>query len=222
MIGKFKDILRPIYAPVMNRAYDLWFGPMRYKYLYHFLKKTRAKKIMEIGTWKGERATKMIETAKKYSEAKDIYYYGFDLFEEITDELYVEEISKMPSTKNEIEKVLRQTGANIILFKGNTTESLPKHIDSLPKMDFVFIDGGHTLATIENDWKYTQKVMDENTVVIFDDYWNDRVDSGAKPIVDAIDRETFDVEVLPRVDSFNNPDHGRLNIQFAKVTKKKV
>jgi len=32
-------------------------------------------------------------------------------------------------------------------------------INDLPKMDLVFIYGGHSIETIENDWRYTQKIM---------------------------------------------------------------
>lgn len=221
-MNAIKNVLRPFYAPVINGVSDFFFGPKRYKYLYQYVDRTKAKNIMEIGTWNGYRGKMMIETAKKHHASNEISYFGFDLFEGMTKEIYQEEISKMPPTRKEVEGALATTGAQIHLYMGNTTVTLPEVVNTLPKMDFVFIDGGHALETIENDWKYTQMVMDENTVVIFDDYWNDRMDGGAKPIVDAIDRNVFDVEILPGVDSFNNADHGQLNIQFAKVTKKNL
>ncbi len=221
-MNAIKNVLRPFYAPVINGVSDFLFGPKRYKYLYQYVDKTKAKNIMEIGTWNGYRAKMMIETAKKHHTSKEITYFGFDLFEGMTKELYQEEISKMPPTKKEVESILATTGATIKLYMGNTTTTLPEVASSLPMMDFVFIDGGHAIETIENDWKYTQVVMNENTVVIFDDYWNDRMDGGAKPIVDKIDTNTFDVEILPGVDSFNNADHGQLNIQFAKVMRRKT
>jgi predicted O-methyltransferase YrrM len=198
----------------------LLFGPKRYKYLYYYIEKLKAKNIMEIGTWNGNRAKKMIEIAMKHHQPREIFYFGFDLFEEMTNELYQKEISKIPPSKQTVYDALHTTGANIQLFKGYTADTLPRSIKDLPKMDFVFIDGGHALETIRNDWKYTQQVMGEDTVVIFDDYWNDRMDGGAKPIVDAIDQQLFNVTILPRLDSFNNPDHGVLNIQFAKITRK--
>jgi hypothetical protein len=42
-------------------------------------------------------------------------------------------------------------GAKIFLFKGDTREVLPKVVNTLPMMDFIFIDSGHSLETIEND-----------------------------------------------------------------------
>jgi hypothetical protein len=60
-------------------------------------------------------------------------------------------------------------GAKIFLFKGDTREVLPKVVNTLPMMDFIFIDGGHSLETMENDWRYAQVVMGLNTFVVFDE-----------------------------------------------------
>lgn len=219
-MNAIKNLLRPVYAPLINGVMGFLCGPKRYRYLYDAIEEVKAKNIMEIGTWNGKRAAMMIETAKKNHPPVEISYFGFDLFEAMTQELYKEEISKIPPTQKEVTEKLNETGAHIALFAGNTLSTLPRTVSKLPKMDFVFIDGGHALETIENDWKYTQDVMHEKTIVIFDDYWNDRIDGGAKPIVDAIDTNVYDVTILPRVDSYDNRDHGRLNIQFARVQKK--
>jgi len=116
--------------------------------------------------------------------------------------------------------VLKTTGANIHLYRGNTLQTMPATIPNLGKMDFVYIDGGHSVDTIRSDWQNTEKVMDENTVVIFDDYWVNREDGGCKPIVDAIDRNKYEVELMPIIDKFDNPDFGKLVIRFAKVKLK--
>jgi hypothetical protein len=62
-------------------------------------------------------------------------------------------------------------------------------------MDFIFIDGGHSLKTIESDWRYAQVVMDPNAIVNFYDYWN-RSDAGCKALIDALDGAKFNVEIL--------------------------
>ena len=46
---------------------------------------------------------------------------------------------------------------------------MPLIIPTLPKVDFVFIDGGLRLETIANDWKYVEMVMHSKTIIIFDD-----------------------------------------------------
>jgi hypothetical protein len=62
--------------------------------------------------------------------------------------------------------------------------------------------------------------MHDKTIVIFDDYWTNRKDGGAKPIVDAIDPSLYDVKILPVFDAFINPTYGRLVIKFAGVRKR--
>jgi len=57
-------------------------------------------------------------------------------------------------------------------------------------------------------------------VVIFDDYWRNREDAGCKVVVDHIDENVYTVEILKEIDVFNNADFGRLEISFARVTKK--
>lgn len=193
-------------------------GPKRYKYLFEIIRKNKCKKIMEIGTWDGDHALEMIEEAKKYFSINEVEYYGFDLFELMDEGKYIEEVSKRPPVLVAVKEKLEKTDAKINLYKGNTKEILPKMINNLPLMDFVFIDGGHSIETIKNDWKYVQQVMDEHTIVIFDDYWN-RDDAGCKEIIGNIDRTEFDVRILPIQDKFKK-EWGVLKINFVQVKRK--
>ena len=192
--------------------------PRRYKNLNQTIDQLKPKNIMEIGVWNGNRSLQMITAAQKYHSPEKINYYGFDLFEDLTLEKFKEEVSKMPPLKQEVEDKLRMTKSNINLFKGDTIQSLPENIAKLPKMDFIFIDGGHSLKTITNDWYCVQQLMHNETVVIFDDYWN-RNDAGAKPIIEGIDKERFGVEILKPQDKFKK-EWGILKINFVKVKRK--
>lgn len=219
MVNLLKDILRSVYAPLLNYAHDLLYGARRYRYLFQEIRHVQATRIMEIGTWNGNRAVQMITTAQAQAKPDDdIEYYGFDLFEALDENRFESEISKWPPNMTEVKSKLQQTNAQIHLYKGNTRESLPANYSLLPEMDFIFIDGGHSYETILNDWTYVSKLMHEKTTVIFDDYWRNRNDAGAKPVVDAIDRNKYTVVVLPRIDSFKNKDFGELQISFARVT----
>lgn len=174
---------------------------------------------MEIGTWNGQRSFLMIKTAQQFHPGSAVIYHGFDLFEEMTPEKLDQEISKLPPTRNEVLGKLQVTSAHIQLYRGDTRKTLPLVIKSLPPMDFIFIDGGHSLETIANDWHYVQKLMHQKTVVVFDDYWENREDAGAKPIIDKIDKKKFNVEILKPQDRFTKPA-GVLKINFVKVTAK--
>lgn len=192
----------------------------RYNYLFEIIRAEQCRRIMEVGTWNGERALQMIQTAQKLHRQREVEYYGFDIFELMNDEIYAKEVSKRPPAMEEIKSKLEKTGAKISLFKGFTEEVMPKVMHTLPKMDFVFIDGGHSIETITNDWRWTQEVMDQNTVVIFDDYWSGewgkRKDAGCQSLIGKLDRSRFHVAILPIQDQFKK-EWGVLKINFAKI-----
>ena len=191
----------------------------RYDQLFDEIKIIKPVNIMEIGVWVGDRAKKMIKLASQFNPTQSVNYYGFDLFEIMDNAKFKTEISKQPPNLEYIKNKLKETSASINLFKGDTTETLPKFVKQLPPMDLIFIDGGHSLETIANDWLYTSKLLHTGSVVIFDDYWPSRTDAGSKVTVDTIDRGQYFVEILPITDFFPNTAFGPLTIQFAKVVK---
>lgn len=193
--------------------------PRRYEYLAKVVRENKARKIMEIGTWTGIHALEMIKEAKKNYSPEKIEYYGFDLFELLDEETSLKEFSIPPPSLKEIKEKLEKTRAKVYLYQGYTQKTLPELVGKLPKMDFIYIDGGHSLETIKNDWTYAQSFMDENTIVIFDDYWN-RDDAGCKKIIESMDKDKFEVEILPIQDKFKR-NWGTLTINFVKVMRKK-
>jgi hypothetical protein len=153
----------------------------------------------------------------------DIEYFGFDLFENLTDEKFEAELSKRAPTEREVEERLWTTGARIRLFAGETSETLPGAVDEIGRADFVFIDGGHSFETIASDWEHAQKMMERESVAIFDDYYTEPAEAisgmGCQATVDAIDRALYDVEVLPIENAFRK-EWGVLRIRMARVTKR--
>ena len=225
MLSRIYYRIEPRFPParVLRKLYLILYynrlrkEPRRYKYLCQIIRSNKCQKIMEIGTWNGAHALQMLEEAKKHFAPNEIHYYGFDLFESLDGETTVEEFAKIPPTLEAVREKLEKTRANIHLYKGYTKDTLPKAINKLPEMDFVFIDGGHSIETIENDWRYAQEVMGERTTVIFDDYWN-REDAGCKKVVEGIDRTKFEVKILPIQDKFKK-EEGILEINFVQVIK---
>lgn len=213
----FRKRLRKLFgrAPRKTEAVS---EPQRYKILFEMIGRIKARRIMEIGTWNGNHAAAMIETAKKHWLPEEIEYYGFDLFEDMNEETFKTEVSKKPPSADEVKEKLEKTGAKISLHKGNTLHILPKAVKTLPKMDFIFIDGGHSLETVRNDWEHSRELMHGRTVVIFDDYWNMK-GSGCNKIVDSLSKKDFSVEILPPTDEFKK-EWGILRINFVKVTKR--
>ncbi len=166
----------------------------RYAFLLQSIYKKKPKSIIEIGVYNGKRAIEMIETAKIFND--EIVYYGFDLFEDFYKKknLLKKELSKNPLTKKQVSNKLKRL-KNINLIKGDTKLSLPKFIKSIKDIDFVFIDGGHSFKTIKNDWRNISKILKENSVVVFDDYYEfnnkKKLKIGCNDIINALSKQKY-------------------------------
>lgn len=203
-------------------------GPWLTDYRKHYqpLFKTLAEKpcrnILEIGVFDGESAIAMIKEAAKKVPEEEIHFFGFDLFEEMTPQLRDEEWSfqtnKVP-TLAEVQARLQSTRARITLFKGNSRKTLPENVDKLPKMDLIYIDGGHTIETTRSDWQYSSKLMKDDTVVYFDDYCDEMPFIGSYFIKN--ETPDYQCEVMPEVDYYPRK-FGRMKAQLLKVEKKRT
>jgi len=76
-------------------------------------------------------------------------------------------------------------GNNFRYVLGNSHEQ--SVFDSVKDLsvDLLFIDGDHTSAGVEQDWKWYSELVIPNGWIVFDDY-NDRNCPGVRPAVDAI------------------------------------
>ena len=173
----------------------------RYRYLFKILIEEKPKSILEIGVYQGKRSSEMISLAE--SIAGNIKFFGFDLFEKITKEKIRSEFSKNPLSEKKIFEKLNflYPETNIQLIKGDTTVTLKKFkIDQ--KIDFIFIDGGHSIETIRNDWQNVKKLINRKSVVIFDDYYHDDLISkkfGSKKIIENLEKKYIS-KILPSKD----------------------
>lgn len=199
----------------------------RYRVLLDIVYQNRIKTILEVGVYTGRRAVEMIKAGGIHYRPKDITYIGFDLFDEMNDEILKDQLSKKPDTMKAVRHKIEKTGANVFLFKGFSEETLPRLIsekDDYPPIGLVFIDGGHSIATISSDWENIRNLLTENTIVAFDDYYvdcptlTDRF--GCNAVIDTLDRTLYDVEFIETVDSFDQ-DWGKLNVKMVKVTLRK-
>jgi predicted O-methyltransferase YrrM len=143
---------------------------MRYDQLIDAVRQKAPNSILEIGTWDGRRAMQMLAVAPEGCQ-----YHGFDLFEDATRE--TDAIEKNVKPHHYMEQVLdRLSGFNALLYKGNTRETLPAFAPDRP-IDFVWIDGGHSVETIRSDWENIKRVIAPDAWVFFDDYYTGSIDT---------------------------------------------
>ena len=162
----------------------------RYDTLVDELEKLRPSTILEIGVATGDTAERLLRIALTVCAGGDgIRYWGFDLFEDISADLFEVENAKRSRLASQVRSRLEATEINgrrasVEVIKGNTTESLPASRDAIPFCDLIFIDGGHSYETVRSDWSYCLELVHPGSVIFFDDYprW------GVGRLVDGIDR----------------------------------
>jgi predicted O-methyltransferase YrrM len=209
------------YALVIGRllgeSVDLFpeMGLSRYAQLLDVIDEIHPQKIVEIGTWKGNTALRMIQQAAKYRPMADIFYQGFDLFEGQTKEDFRAELSKGGWLQEIVQKRISATGAGVMLVKGYTRDTLPTHLDA--SADLFFVDGGHSEATIANDGQLVYS-MKPGAVAVFDDYYFDGKPEGmgCNEFVEGLNRNEFKVTFLPE---YTRADDGRV-IGFVRVKRR--
>ena len=194
--------------------------PRRYDQLYKELVNMKARRFLEIGVNDGTNAVRLAKALQ--AVGVDAEYFGLDLFEYQKNESFLREFSLRVPSMETVESYLKRHGIKKpTLIAGDSTKVLPEVVPTFPKMDGIFIDGGHSYETVLSDWNNVQPLIDKHTVVFFDDYPN----WGIKPVVDQIDRSKWDVQILPTSDqSKANPDfadaHQKvMNFQLARVQK---
>ena len=161
-----------------------WYG--YHPYLNEYIREKRCRKIMEVGVFSGENALKMVETAILNVEPSSVEYFGFDFFSNYT--------------KSDIAHRLEKTGCKFTLFEGNTVDTLPQAIKSLPKMDLIFIDGGKSFEVASSDWRYSKILMHDETAI----FVHNADFPGVQKMVDNISREEYFVEI------FHAPSEGKV------------
>jgi len=177
--------------------------PQRYRNIPEIIRENNYKILMEIGVYKGIRAEKMILAALE--TPGKVEYYGFDLFEDYNSDIgrieAQREAAPEPWPMNTVYSRIKGIGVKVELFKGFSRDTLPEFVKRNIRPDFVFIDGGHSFETTENDWHYVSRIA--NGIVVFDDYLSasEEVGWGCNRTVDSI--KGWNKELIEPPDEFS-------------------
>lgn len=142
-------------------------APVRYNHLVEMVGFYKPQTLLETGTWNGDRAVQLCLAALQANPG-DIRYVGYDLFEDGNKELDQVEFNAKPNTA--MEKVAHKLDRlkelhprfDYSLHKGDTREIMKHH-----RVDFAYLDGGHSIDTAANDFKNVKG----SKVVVMDDYF---------------------------------------------------
>ena len=184
--------------------------------LLKIISEKKPKHFLEVGVFCGVTSRNICELLNTIHKG-DFSYTGFDLFgekiEKDLNEVKPEYISSQKFSNpfkhiyynlllkenlnsiESIEKFLKKFKNNINLIRGDTNKTL-KQAD-LSKIDFAFIDGGHSYETTYNDLSVLYSSMkNRSKTIVCDDY------------IDA----TYITEVKKAVDDFVKEKHLTLDI----------
>ena len=181
------------------------------KVLFNQIDIYKPKNFLEVGVFQGVTSRNVCE--KLYLiHHDDFNYHGIDIFEdsdvfmdkkEMTTKhnkisnplkhffyniLFKRNLNSLESVK----KLLKKFSTRVFLHKGLSHEILTK-ID-LSKIDFVFLDGGHSYETVKKDLFLILKNIKKNKVIICDDY--DQKNYGVKKAVDELSNKVTEIKEL--------------------------
>ena len=183
--------------------------------------KKKPKFFLEIGVFHGVTARNVCELLFNI-HGNNFKYIGLDLFEE-NDENKNEVIPNTTFSSNPVkqfyykyikrqnlysleavEELLGKFKNNIHLIKGNSNKVLKK-ID-MSKIDYVFLDGGHEYKTVLNDLNCCYEVVNNNGIVLCDDYDLSSAPGVKKAIDEFVKENKFNCSII-------------CNGRFAKIEK---
>jgi predicted O-methyltransferase YrrM len=177
--------------------------------LLKIIAEKKPKHFLEVGVFCGVTSRNICELLNNIHKG-DFSYIGFDLFgEKINHELNEVEPEYIKSQKfsnpfkhiyynfllkenlnsrKSIEKFLKKFKKNINLVKGDTNKTLKE--TNLKKIDFAFIDGGHSYETTYNDLSTLYLSMkNRSKTIICDDYADASYITEVKKAVDDFVKE---------------------------------
>ena len=154
-----------------------------------FLNDINPKNVLEVGVFCGVTARNICELLNK-NHKNNFSYFGLDLFglekqnniDEIEPKFLKNQNFSNPLKKiyynyilkenlnslESVSKFLKKYSNNIELVKGDTKETLTKI--PLEKINFVFLDGGHSYETVNSDLNILMQKLPKNSHILCDDY----------------------------------------------------
>ena len=190
-------------------------------YLLSHISKVKPKNFLEIGIFHGVTSRNICELLHNL-HGNYFKFTGIDLFSndnEISEDEYIPKtkfsnplktiyyryITRLdPYSLQSVLKLLKKFEKNVNVIKGNSNKVL-KEIN-LDKIDYVFLDGGHKYETVKNDLENLTQVINNNGIILCDDYDLSYAPGVKKAIDEFAFNKNFNLKIL--------------NLRFAEITKK--
>ena len=130
--------------------------------------KTKVHRLVHFGVFDAALSSKMVSLTKSLGRT-NIEFYGFDLFEDMTQNVnqYEYGSSRLPSNRDDSRKRITAAGATKVqLVKGDSKLTVPQAAGSIGLAAVVVIDGGASPETVANDFANALSFSYEKTKIV--------------------------------------------------------
>ena len=153
-------------------------------FLKHINEK-KPKNFLEIGVFHGVTSRNVCDLLNSI-HGNNFKFTGIDIFSNETDlvkdefipqtkfsnplkTIYYKYLIRLdPYSPESVKKLLKKYKKNISIIKGNSNKILAEMTSE--KFDYVFLDGGHKYETVLKDLKFLTKIIENNGIILCDDY----------------------------------------------------
>jgi hypothetical protein len=171
----------------------------------------KPKNFLEVGVFQGVTSRNICEKLNKIHKG-DFSFHGIDIFEETNNTIDNKEMTikhnkisnpfkhllfniilkKNLYSIDEIYTFLKKFKSKVYLYKGFSNTELLKI--NLSNIDMIFLDGGHSYETVNNDLSIILKSIKKGKKIICDDY--DQEGYGVKKAVDKLKSQVTEIKQL--------------------------
>jgi hypothetical protein len=133
--------------------------PVGERVLYRAIRRTRARRILEIGIGDPARTVRMIGLANRLADGESVRYAAIDLFEARPSD----QGAHLPL--KEAHRMLKGTPAQVQLIPGEPGKALAQVANALTNVDLMLISADHGDASLEGAWFYLPRMLHADSVV---------------------------------------------------------
>jgi hypothetical protein len=127
--------------------------------LYRAVRRSSARRIVEIGIGSAGRTSRMLNLARRWSGAEPVKYAALDMFE-------ARPKNKPGLSLKETHRLLARTSVQVQLVPGEPSQSLARAANALVNTDLLVISADYDLAAIGAAWFYVPRMLKPTTIVL--------------------------------------------------------
>ena len=126
--------------------------------LYRLLRRSKIRRIVEMGIGTAIRSQRIIAVAQRYAADEIIHFTGIDRFEDRPEK-------EVGLRYKEAFKLFRKTGAKSQLLPGKPYDALQQFANQLTETDLILISADQDAASLAAAWFYVPRMLHADSLV---------------------------------------------------------